>query len=121
MALNPINVVVGGESKRWAIGNQETYEIEAVLEMRCGEKVGFMQACSRVLAANWTMRDLALVLWGGLRRFDKSLTEDAVADLVSISEMIEFRQAFAEWTGSLISENMKKKAVELAQAKPTEG
>jgi hypothetical protein len=104
-------VTVGGEVKQWRLDTNDMCEVEALLQVRRGEKLDFVWGYLP-LVSTWTSQDYRLVLWAGLRYLNKDLTEQDVGAELSLLEAQDFRLEFSKWANSMMPDSLKKKVLE---------
>lgn len=92
----------------------EMAAFEALRQSRTGERTSFVKFLAN--AENWTLEDMRLLLWVGICHEDKSLTEDALGQLLGLRELNEFQLQFAILCRSALPEDLAKKKEELLAA-----
>jgi len=104
------------KKRQWKITMNEEASIESVLAVRRGERMSFEKFVSE--CSSWTSEDYRLLLWAGLRKYDKELTEEAAGELMVGSKSMEFRAIVLDWAMSRYPESAKKKLEEVLSRVP---
>jgi hypothetical protein len=115
--LNPtsgeISLNLSGVDRSWKFTMNDARQVEAILHTRRGERVSFMSMFQTIM--EWPVEDVVLFMWAGMRHAHKDLTENTIAEASTLRDIFTFRQELADWYLSMIPDELKKKAVEMAQ------
>lgn len=109
---NAVDITIGGVKKLWLLRTEDVLMLEAELQVRRDERIGwneFMQS-----AAKWTTQDWLLTIWAGLHHYGETCTVEDIAKGISMSELFSFQsdeRSFISWINNLQNASGKKKEV----------
>lgn len=115
--VGEIELTLGGTPRKLTYSGQDFQRIEALLDIRRGERTSFLRFVGQIGA--WTTQDFQLMIWAGLH--DEAISEEDVGKLLDLSSLLEAQLVFAEWANRMIPESLKKKARDLEAARQSNG